>query len=143
MPGSVYVAGPVVAGPFDRMAGLYEAIQSEAENVGMSASLPVRDADLDLLSPEQFVVAVTERIRSAQSVVTILPRNDQSVPVEAALAAALGKRQVLVLDATDAPRMIVGLPGIVGSVRVEDQRVAVEAVRAILQDTGPAGTALM
>jgi hypothetical protein len=136
MPGHIYVAGPVVDGPYDRRSQLYARLVAEAESAGLSVALPVRDGYLDSLPPGEFTRAIAERIREAKVVISVLSPGDQSVPVEAAMASHFEKPQLIVVDGAVAPRIISGLPFIVDVVAADDPPTALAALARLLRE-GP------
>jgi hypothetical protein len=82
--------------------------------------LPRWDRELDALKPDSFNDAIRGRIRSADAVITFLFADDQSAAVEAAMAALAEKPQLIVArDKRSVPRIIAGLPSLVGIVKFE------------------------
>lgn len=116
----MYVAGPVFEWGSGRHK-IFEAVTEEAARLGSKVVLPVRDEYVDQLEPTRFTEHIVSEIEEADGVVTILAAGDQSVPVESAIAAMKGKRQIIVAeDGHKAPRILAGLPGVVDVVRFDD-----------------------
>jgi nucleoside 2-deoxyribosyltransferase len=129
MNGRTYVAGPV----FDRegrVPPVYEAIRERLAATGTEADFPLRDWELDRAEPREFVEAIRNRIERADTVITVLAPGDQSAPVESTMAAFLGKRQIIVSDGAEVPRMLRGLEG-VAAVASNDEELS-----AALDDLG-------
>jgi hypothetical protein len=109
---NLYVAGPVID-PHQEVPEVYRAVQDAAESRGWSSTLPVRDREVDGMGPRQFVRHVAGQISQSAAVVAVIPPDDQNAPVEATLAAAEQKPQLVVSHgAKRVPRLIEGLPGV-------------------------------
>ncbi len=110
----VYLAGPVLPDPtIDALtAQAFAAISQAAERAGHELALPIRDAQLNALQPEEFVQEIDRRLNSSDAIVSLVRAGDQSVAVEATLASARGKPQLLVALDGDLPRLMAGLPSV-------------------------------
>ena len=120
---SIYVAGPVVRGdqPNQDVKQLYRHISEVCKNAGWDVMLPRLDHSLDELDAPDFTSEVFRRIRSSAGVVSVLVKNDRSVPIEAVAAAFYKKPQVLVVESPErAPRLLKGLPLVEGMVDFGD-----------------------
>lgn len=111
-----YVAGPVIR-PNQRLAPwveqCYDMIQEAAWAAGASAPQPKVDPLLESGLPATFASQIAARIRDAGSVVAVFLPNDQSTPIECALAAAAGKRVLIIYEVGSVvPRILAGLPGV-------------------------------
>jgi hypothetical protein len=124
MNGRTYVAGP----PFDRdrVPPVYDAIARRLADMDTEPDFPVRDPDLDRADAREFVHAIRNRIERADMVITVLVQGDQSVPAEATMAALADKRQIIVSDGSEVPRILRGLPGV--RAVVSDERELEEAL---------------
>jgi hypothetical protein len=72
---------------------------------------------LERLSAAGFMAEITRRIQNVDNVIAIFLPDDQSVPVECALAVGAGKRVLLLHETgTKIPRILAGLPGVTTSV---------------------------
>ena len=130
----IYVSGPPVKELEEgrTLHGLiYRTIIKVVEKGGQhQVVLPIRTAELDRLSARDFVAAMAKRIADAERVMTVFDKGDQSTPVEATIAALGGKPQ-FVLEITAAPRLIRGLPGIVGGVTVSAEKLESQIEEAL------------
>jgi hypothetical protein len=135
MPDKVYVAGPVVSEK-ESLPPLYRVIVEEAQEQGRQVELPVRHPQVDNFPPTQFTEWTASRIRSAAAVVAVLPREDQSVPVESTLAAVASVPQLVVADAPGSvPRLVEGLPGVTAVIDAGDEEAVRAGVRTLLART--------
>ena len=110
----IYVAGPVVRPTMRQpvwVAACYELIEDSLRfSPRFKARLPIAESMLERMDAGSFVTELTHRIRSSDRVIAVFLPEDQSVPVECALAVAAGKR-VLILHESDTriPRILAGL----------------------------------
>jgi hypothetical protein len=131
---SIFVAGPVFDPKFGAVPELYRVLEEEAARRGWTVTLPRLEHEVDRLDPTRFTQLISERIREADCVVTVLSPHDQSAPVESAMAAYLEKEQVLVVDGGGhPPRILVGLPGVFEVVGTDDHGTVVEVVESMLR----------
>jgi hypothetical protein len=77
---------------------------------GTTIALPLGQREIDQLQPSNFARVIAEHIRDCEWVVTVVSSEDQSPPVEAAMASYLAKPQILVGDRARVPRILAGLP---------------------------------
>ena len=128
---SIYVAGPVLTADALRqpthpeevlsLEELYSRLRAEVERLGWDIWLPLREEELDRLSPRAFTHEILGRLSSADAVITVLREADQSTPVEAAFAAYSQKPQlVLAPAAITVPRIIQGLPEVINVTQFEE-----------------------
>jgi hypothetical protein len=113
----VYIAGPVLRSTTRQPSWVRECYQLIQAIIGVSprhqARLPFADPLLEEMDARGFAVELARRIISADSVIAVFLPDDQSVPVECALAAAAGKRVLLLHEAsTRIPRVLAGMPSV-------------------------------
>lgn len=116
----IYVAGPVIRpGTRQRswIAECYHIIDELVQsNPRFRARLPLAEAALDHMNPDEFAGEIIDRIRAADIVIALFLPDDQSVPVECALASKAGKRTLLLHQpGAKIPRILAGLPGLTAS----------------------------
>jgi hypothetical protein len=113
----IYVAGPVLR-PTTQLPGwvaeCYGIIRDfVSNNPRYKAQFPVAELLLERMSSADFMAEITRRIRNVDNVIAVFLPDDQSVPVECALAVAAGKRVLLLHETgTMIPRILAGLPGV-------------------------------
>jgi hypothetical protein len=142
---SVCIAGPAFDPEREEMPPQYRRVIEAAKNEGWAVNAPIRDRGVDGLSTTQFAEFMLERIGSADIVVAFLAKGDQSVPVEATMAAFMRKDQLVVAeDPYSVPRVLSGLPGITAIVHVKDDELLYAALRQMIgrgEAAGPTATA--
>ncbi len=111
---TVYVAGPVLRSTKSHPAWVQQCYKLIEEVVSLSARLKMRipfaEPLLEGMGAEQFATELRHRITNADSVIAVSFPDDQSVPVECALASAAGKRVLLLHEATTRiPRILAGM----------------------------------
>ncbi|MBI4532102.1 MAG: hypothetical protein HY709_11355 [Candidatus Latescibacteria bacterium] len=134
MMGTIYVAGPVIRPGLAnrRFRSVFHDVVTAADATGEKVVLPELDRSLDRLKPPDFVKLISDRIASADGVLTVLTEGDQSAPVEATLAAICQKPQlVLAKNTKRVPRMIRGLPFVVDVVKFGDRPKLVQGIRKL------------
>jgi hypothetical protein len=110
---AIYVAGPVPR--FERrlpfwVTACYETIERNSRDLLVVARLPLLDDSLDRLSPSEFSSRLLKQIENANGVIAVFLPDDQSIPVECAIAAMRQKPLLLLHDAmTQVPRILAGL----------------------------------
>lgn len=110
----IYVAGPVIR-PTTRQPGwvadCYGLIEGVVRlNPRYEARFPTAESRLELMDASSFVAELNYRIQKADSVIAVFLPDDQSVPVECALAVAAGKRVLLLHEfGARIPRILAGL----------------------------------
>lgn len=136
---TVHIAGPVVGrGTAVRswVGDAYRDIMASSRDLNIGATLPEATAELELAEPDDFVEWNRRKIESSDIVITVFAHGDVSAGVEAGMAALLGKQQLIVAeDVARLPRMLRGLPGIVGVLSVEDRRALRDGIRSFMQGT--------
>jgi len=110
---AIYVAGPVPRYgrtlPF-WVKECYETIERNSRRLLVVARLPLLEDSLDRLGPTEFSSRLFERISGASGVIAVFLPDDQSTPVECAIAAMSRKPMRLLHDAyTHVPRILAGL----------------------------------
>ena len=127
----IYVAGPVLR-PSTQLpewvAACYGIIQDFVNNnPRYKAQFPVAELALERMSPANFMEEITHRIQNVDSVIALFLPDDQSVPIECALAAAARKRVLLLHQSgTKIPRILVGLPDVTTAVFGPNTRQRIE-----------------
>lgn len=126
-----YVSGPVVEALEGRSAleATYKIIRDYLS--GHTVELPIRIKSLDELSPESFYQTIFDKIKSSNGVIAILADNDQSGPVEAAIAASLYVPLCIIDMSKYAPRLIRGLPQKVKITKVDSGDLYKQVTSAI------------
>lgn len=106
---------------FKDLHRVYSTIAGVAKESGINIYLPISDPSLEEASPQSFSSVIYKRIMECDKVVALYNPLDASGPIETAFAASEGK-QILVLarDPELVPRLMRGLPGIRGIVRIDD-----------------------
>lgn len=117
----VYIAGPVPRSTTRQPVWVRECYRVIEDVVRAmpryQARLPYADPLLEGMEARGFAAELTRRIASADSVIAVFLPDDQSVPVECALAAVAGKRVLLLHEAgTRIPRILAGMPGVTTAV---------------------------
>ena len=92
----LYVAGPVLrpdsSGQIAEFLGaIYRAVSDAAREANMGMSLPIQERFLEEAAPERFFAEIYNRIKAADSVITVFAPFDPSGPIESAIAALLKK----------------------------------------------------
>jgi hypothetical protein len=135
---AVYVSGPVMrAAPEWDLAPwvqeAYQALQGTLRAWGAEAQLPRAESGLERQPPREFFHAIKKRVTSAQAFVGVVGEGDMSTAVEAAMAAVAGKKLLLVVeDGAQVPRLLAGLPGMVGVIEASDLPAALDGRMAAL-----------
>jgi len=119
---TVYIAGPVFRGKSEEqdeaeeVGQLYKKIKKRLGEAGFEVKIPAIEATLDQLEATRFVESISDRIKQADYVVTILGRENHSSAAESVVASFLEKRQVVMgRPGKRLPRMIQGLPYVIAS----------------------------
>jgi len=98
---------------------------------GHSVELPLRTRDLDNLGPTKFCSAVYDMIKASDAVITVLAAQDQSGPGEAVIASTLHKPQCIMEMSGSAPRLLQGLPHVVGVTKIKPGDLGPQVSEAI------------
>jgi nucleoside 2-deoxyribosyltransferase len=117
----IYVAGPVVRPAAQQpgwVAACYELIEDFVRfKPQYKTRFPIAEQVLESMDAGDFTKELTRRIQSADNVIAVFLPDDQSVPVECALAVAAGKRVLLLHESsTRIPRILAGLPRVTTAV---------------------------
>ncbi len=113
----IYVAGPVLRTGTRQprwVAECYRLIQDVARpSPRYQVLLPAAELLLESMDARGFTTELRRRIVGADKVIAVFLPDDQSTPIECALAAAAGKRVLLLHEAgARVPRILAGLPGV-------------------------------
>ena len=123
---AVYVSGPVMRSTPEWdlapwVQGAYERLQAALHARGAEAQMPRAEADLEAKAPRDFFHAIKKRVTAAQAFVGVVGEGDMSSAIEASMAAVAGKKLLLVVeDGGSLPRLLAGLPGVVGVMEASD-----------------------
>jgi hypothetical protein len=130
----IYISGPPVdkIGEGDELHAIIYKIIRETTAGKHAISLPIRTIELQKLDPKGFFDAISNKIKIADGVISVVVHGDQSTPVESTLAALNGKPQS-VLEIGPAPRLLRGLPNIVEIVKVNPKDVQSQ-VQSVVQN---------
>jgi nucleoside 2-deoxyribosyltransferase len=138
---TVHIAGPVVGRrtPVKGwVAHAYQEIMQSSRDLNLEAMLPEAKPELEAAEPDAFVEWNRQKIDSSDIVITVFAHDDVSAGVEAGMAALLGKQQLIVAeDVSRVPRMLRGLPGIVGVLPAGDRRALSQGIRSFMRTTRP------
>ncbi|WLB55850.1 hypothetical protein [Bradyrhizobium japonicum] len=121
----IYVSGPPIAKLEEGTSKTALLYQTLARKFGADheIELPIRSAELDKLDARDFVATISKKIGEAEGIITVIEKGDQSTPVEATIASLKGKPQYI-LEFRGAPRLVRGLPGVMGATKVSTVKLA-------------------
>lgn len=108
-----YLGGPAIRERLNEFERIYKIAVRLAGEAGWKTWSPHAEFGLEHARPEVFTKEIIRRIKDSNAVMIVVPPEDLSAPVEAAVAAMAHKPQLLVC-ATQPPRILKGLPGVVG-----------------------------
>lgn len=142
---AVYVSGPVMRSapewdlaPWVQEA--YETLQAALKARGAEAQLPRAETDLERKAPREFFHAIKKRVTGAQAFVGVVGEGDMSTAIEASMAAVAGKKLLLVVeDGAEVPRLLAGLPGMVGVIEFSDLASGLDDRLSMLLGTNARG----
>lgn len=129
---SIYIAGPVLR-PTTRqpnwVTACYELVKEVVYFVLRDeARFPVAEPLLEPMDAPAFASEVARRIASADRVIAVFLPDDQSTPIECALAASARKHILLLHQAgTRIPRILAGLPGVRTAVYGRNTKATIES----------------
>jgi nucleoside 2-deoxyribosyltransferase len=139
---NIYVAGTVLREKLDeslakKLRTLYIGIEEAAKQSGHCVQLPFPDSTLDGMSKKQFETEIQNRIRDADSIISVMDPPNTAVAVEAHFAAEEGKPQAILvshLNATSLPDRLADISRyIIGETNLAD--VIADLDRAVISKT--------
>jgi hypothetical protein len=128
----IYVGGRSVSSldVDGKHARVYREIKKELISRSLYFIFPTRREEFKLVRPNDFYDVIDRTIQAADGIIVILAPDDDSSPIEAALAARRQK-PIALMSLGEAERLPAGLPGVVEYIMIDPERLDQQAKRVV------------